>query len=61
MVFAFALVLTSGVAVAAPRSKVISFESEGHTLHGIVYMPPGRGRFPAILYNHGSAPGMLSN
>jgi dipeptidyl aminopeptidase/acylaminoacyl peptidase len=39
---------------------VISFESEGHTLQGVVYLPAGRGPFPAVLYNHGSAAGMLS-
>jgi len=28
-------------------------------LHGVVYRPAGAGPFPAVLYNHGSAPGML--
>src|SRR5262249_20594268 len=28
--------------------------------HGVVYKPDGRGPFPAVLYNHGSAAGMLS-
>ena len=29
-------------------------------LHGVLYKPAGSGPFPAIVYNHGSAPGMLS-
>jgi dipeptidyl aminopeptidase/acylaminoacyl peptidase len=52
--------LASSVVFAAPTPKTVSFESEGHTLHGVVYLPQGRGPFPAILYNHGSAPGMIS-
>jgi hypothetical protein len=30
------------------------------TLHGVVFKPEGTGPFPAVLYNHGSAPGMMS-
>lgn len=53
--------LASRVALgAAVPPTVITFESEGHTLHGVIYRPTGRGPFPAILYNHGSAGGMLS-
>lgn len=43
---------------AAP--EVVSFQSDGRTLQGVVFRPPGAGPFPAILYNHGSAPGMAS-
>lgn len=39
----------------------VSFPSEGKTLHGLLYTPAGRGPFPAVLYNHGSAPGLLNN
>src|ERR1700746_2071574 len=42
-------------------SEVVSFPSGNLTLHGVVYKPKGAGPFPAILYNHGSAPGMLSS
>lgn len=41
-------------------SAVVSFPSGDLTLHGVVYKPKGPGPFPAIVYNHGSAPGMLS-
>jgi dienelactone hydrolase len=39
----------------------VSFPSGSLTLHGVLYRPVGAGRFPAVLYNHGSAPGMLNN
>jgi carboxymethylenebutenolidase len=42
-------------------SQVVSFPSGDLTLHGVLYKPEGAGPFPAVLYNHGSAPGMLSN
>lgn len=42
-------------------AKIVSFPSGNLTLHGVLYMPEGKGPFPAVLYNHGSAPGMLSN
>jgi dienelactone hydrolase len=41
-------------------SEVVSFPSGDLTLHGVVYKPEGAGPFPAVVYNHGSAPGMLS-
>jgi carboxymethylenebutenolidase len=56
----FAGALVSARVAPAATSQVISFESEGHTLQGVVYLPAGHGPFPALLYNHGSAPGMLS-
>lgn len=40
--------------------EVITFPSGELTLHGALYKPDGAGPFPAVLYNHGSAPGMLS-
>ena len=39
----------------------MTFQSEGITLHGLLYKPAGSAPFPAVLYNHGSAPGMLSS
>lgn len=39
---------------------VVSFPSGRLTLHGVLYKPKGAGPFPAVVYNHGSAPGMLS-
>ena len=42
-------------------ADVVSFPSGNLTLHGVLYKPRGTGPFPAIVYNHGSAPGMVSN
>jgi len=38
--------------------EVVTFPSGARTLHGVVHKPAGAGPFPALLYNHGSAPGM---
>ena len=43
-----------------PRAEVVKFPSGRLTLHGVIYKPAGAGPFPAVIYNHGSAPGMLS-
>src|SRR6266566_2385878 len=40
--------------------EVVSFPSGGLILHGVLYKPEGMGPFPAVLYNHGSAPGLSS-
>lgn len=41
-------------------SDVVSFPSGDLRLKGSIYKPDGAGPFPAIVYNHGSARGMLS-
>jgi dipeptidyl aminopeptidase/acylaminoacyl peptidase len=41
-------------------AEVVSFPSGELTLKGMLYKPEGTGPFPAVVYNHGSAPGMLS-
>jgi dienelactone hydrolase len=38
--------------------EVVTFPSGARTLHGVVHRPAGTRPFPALLYNHGSAPGM---
>jgi dipeptidyl aminopeptidase/acylaminoacyl peptidase len=48
----------SQTALATPQ--VVSFQSEHLTLQGLLYKPEGPGPFPAVVYNHGSAPGMLN-
>ena len=42
------------------EGEVVTFPSGELTLRGVLYRPDGTGQFPAVLYNHGSAPGMLS-
>jgi dienelactone hydrolase len=53
----FALLLLPSVFVVA---ETVTFPSGEITLHGVLYKPQGTGSFPAIIYNHGSAPGMMS-
>jgi dienelactone hydrolase len=40
--------------------EVVTFSSGDLELRGVLYRPQGPGPFPAIVYNHGSAPGMMS-
>jgi dienelactone hydrolase len=46
---------------AAVAPDTVTFQNGAITLHGLLYKPEGNGPFPAVLYNHGSARGMLSN
>jgi dipeptidyl aminopeptidase/acylaminoacyl peptidase len=57
--FLFVLMLLSP-AFAFSINTTVSFPNGRLTLYGEVYRPEGTGRFPAVLYNHGSAPGMYS-
>ena len=52
------IALCGGVPLHA--QETVSFNSGDKVLKGLLYKPSGPGPFPAILYNHGSAPGMLS-
>jgi dipeptidyl aminopeptidase/acylaminoacyl peptidase len=52
-----ALLLLPSV-LAVPET--VTFPSGEITLHGVLYKPEGTGPFPAVIYNHGSAPGMMS-
>jgi carboxymethylenebutenolidase len=53
------LLLQSPQPAAVPET--VAFQSGDLTLRGVIYRPEGPGPFPAVLYNHGSAPGMLNN
>src|SRR5215467_4599595 len=49
-------------AAEAPNEpEIVHFQNEGVVLGGELFKPTGNGPFPAILYNHGSAPGMLNS
>jgi dipeptidyl aminopeptidase/acylaminoacyl peptidase len=54
-----ALLLSLFPAVSA-GAEVVSFPSGKLTLQGMLHKPEGAGPFPAVVYNHGSAPGMFS-
>ncbi|MDR6871980.1 dienelactone hydrolase [Bosea sp. BE125] len=41
-------------------AEAVAFPSGDKLLHGYLYKPAGPGPFPAMLYNHGSAPGDLN-
>jgi dienelactone hydrolase len=41
--------------------ELIRFAGPSGTLGGELFLPRGNGPFPALLYNHGSAPGMLNS
>ena len=63
---AVALILLSsaGSARAAENSsgpEIVQFRNQEISLAGELFMPKGDGPFPAILYNHGSAPGMSNS
>lgn len=45
----------------AKTPEVVSFPSGDKMLHGLLYKPAGSGPFRTVLYNHGSAPGLLNN
>ncbi len=42
-------------------AKVVAFSNGALELGGLLYKPAGDGPFPTILYNHGSAGGLLNN
>jgi carboxymethylenebutenolidase len=55
-VLATLLVAVSACAQEAPpaNAKLVSFHSPRGDLQGFLYVPEGRGPFPAVLWNHGS-------
>jgi dienelactone hydrolase len=58
------LLLAPAAARAAGESNdphIVYFQSQNLTLGGELFKPNGNGPFPAVLYNHGSAPGMLNS
>lgn len=55
-------ILFAQVSVASTdKPTIVEFPSNALTLRGELFMPDGEGPFPAVLYNHGSAPKMLNS
>jgi carboxymethylenebutenolidase len=52
-------VLSGCFSIGRDEGEVVSFHSGNLKLYGLLYKPDGAGPFPAVVYNHGSAPGML--
>src|SRR3979411_2690984 len=46
------LVILFGVGSFATDAKTVSYKSGAETVHGILYTPPGKGPFPAIIVIH---------
>jgi dienelactone hydrolase len=46
---------------SAAQPEIVRFTNSSKVLGGELFKPAGRGPFPAVLYNHGSAPGMLNS
>jgi dienelactone hydrolase len=57
----FSRVEAARAAAGPDDPEIVHFESQSRTLGGEIFKPKGNGPFPAILYNHGSAPGMLNS
>src|SRR3981081_1848452 len=53
----FALLLFPSVLAVA---ETVTFPSGEITLHGVLYKPEGTGTVPAGIYNHASAPRLMS-
>src|ERR1700680_3366247 len=60
VLLSFLLFLLLPSFAASDEPEVVSFRSGEITLQGTLYKPKGKGPFPAVVYNHGSAAGMLS-
>lgn len=57
--FGFGILLVAIAIVSAQESppanaRLVSFPSSRGTLYGFLYVPDGKGPFPAVLWNHGS-------
>ena len=62
LTLAISTFLLAQVAFASPEQPtIVEFPSGTLTLRGELFKPDGDGPFPAVLYNHGSAPGMLNS
>ena len=59
--FAMAVALPAYARPSLSEPMLIRYESDGRGYGGELFKPPGDGPFPAVLYNHGSAPGMLNS
>jgi carboxymethylenebutenolidase len=57
----FLLIFSQQVFASKNDFKIIEFPSGSLTLRGELFLPEGKGPFPVLLYNHGSAPKMLNS
>jgi len=52
---AFAVPALAGE-IATQGGEIVAIESDGATLHALLWRPTGAGPFPAVLFCHGSSP-----
>lgn len=55
------IVSTSSFAIADMKKQIVKFPSGKLMLGGELFVPEGKGPFPVVLYNHGSAPKMINS
>lgn len=60
LLVSFLFALQAASQSPSAKAEVVSFPSGNLKLYGELYKPEGQGPFPAVVYNHGSAAGMLS-
>ena len=53
--------LARSVRDSSPEPVLVHYRIDGRAYGGELFKPPGDGPFPAVLYNHGSAAGMLNS
>lgn len=61
LVIAAGVLSGAGQACAEDAPDIVQFQGQALTLGAELFKPAGDGPFPAVLYNHGSAPGMLNS
>ncbi len=61
LLFCLSYKTTTASVPTSIEPEIVYFSNGNITLGGELYKPNGPGPFPAILYNHGSAEGMLSD
>ena len=54
VVFLIAASIVGAQETPPQNAKLVSLPSSGATLYGFLYVPEGKGPFPAVLWNHGS-------
>ncbi len=66
LIFFLAIILinfsiTLAKSIPESQAQIVYFKNGSLQLGGKLFKPKGKGPFPAVLYNHGSAPGMLNS
>ncbi|WP_126456948.1 alpha/beta hydrolase family protein [Sulfuriflexus mobilis] len=60
-ILVFLLTISQLALASTGEPRIIAFSSGELSLRGELFLPEGKGPFPTVLYNHGSAPKMLNS